>query len=255
MEYSVKELCEISGVSARTLRYYHQIDLLKPLRIDPNGYRVYGQPQVDMLQQILFYRELGISLAQIKVITNSKGFDNCKSLKSHLSSLLEKREQIDLLIQNVSKTIGSLKGETIMSDKEKFEGFKKQIITENEEKYGEEIREKYGDESIDASNAKVAGMTEDQWNRQENLSKEILSELKKAMENGSASCENAQKACNLHREWICMFWKGGMYTKEAHRELGEMYVSDPRFKSYYDDALGEGGAEFLRDSLIVYTKE
>lgn len=255
MDYTVKDLCEMSGVSARTLRYYHQIGLLKPARIDPNGYRIYGQEQVDILQQILFYKELGIGLAEIKKIVNSEEFDSYKSLEGHLSSLIEKRKQIDLLIQNVSKTIGTLKGEKTMSDKEKFEGFKKQIVAENEENYGKEMREKYGDGAIDTSNKKVSGMTQAQWSKQEELSNKIFAQLKKAMHIGSPSCENAQKACELHKQWICMFWKEGMYSKEAHMGLGEMYVSDPRFKSFYDDAIGKGGAKFLRDALAVFTKE
>lgn len=65
MEYSVNKLAKLSGVSARTLRYYDEIGLLSPKRISGNGYRVYGQREVDLLQQILFYRELDIPLALI----------------------------------------------------------------------------------------------------------------------------------------------------------------------------------------------
>lgn len=62
MEYTVNKLAKISGVSARTLHYYDEIGLLRPMRIAENGYRIYGPKEVDLLQQILFYRELGVPL-------------------------------------------------------------------------------------------------------------------------------------------------------------------------------------------------
>ncbi|NLM83141.1 MAG: MerR family transcriptional regulator, partial [Clostridiales bacterium] len=71
MEYTVSKLARLSGVSARTLRYYDAIGLLKPGRVAPNGYRVYGQREVDRLQQILFYREMGMPLLEIKKVLSS----------------------------------------------------------------------------------------------------------------------------------------------------------------------------------------
>ena len=65
MEYTVNKLASISGVSTRTLRYYDEIDLLKPAKIRPNGYRIYGRTEVDKLQQIPFYKEMGVSLEEI----------------------------------------------------------------------------------------------------------------------------------------------------------------------------------------------
>ena len=75
MEYSIKKLSEIAGVSTRTLRYYDEIGLLKPARVSSSGYRIYGKKQVDILQQILFYKELGISLDEIKEIIQNPNFE------------------------------------------------------------------------------------------------------------------------------------------------------------------------------------
>ena len=72
MEYTVNRLAQISGVSKRTLRYYDEIGLLRPERVNPNGYRIYGQMQVDLLQQILFYRELGLPLEEIRDLTGKR---------------------------------------------------------------------------------------------------------------------------------------------------------------------------------------
>lgn len=169
----MKKMAELSGVSTRTLRYYDQIGLLKPARVAENGYRMYGTKEVDLLQQILFYRELGVELDKVKKILAAPGFDKEQALKGHLTALLQKRKQIDKLIWNVNKTISAMKGEATMGSKEKFEGFKRKMTEENEAKYGKEIREKYGDAIVDASNKKVMGMTEDAWQKAEALRTEL----------------------------------------------------------------------------------
>jgi len=158
MEYTVNKLAKLAGVSTRTLRYYDELGILKPARINSSGYRIYGEEEVDKLQQILFYRELGVSLTDIKDIINEPSFDRFNALIEHHEKLLEKRNQLDLLIANVEKTIATRKGGIEMSNKEKFEGFKQKLIDENEKKYGKEIREKYGDEKVNESNIKVKGI-------------------------------------------------------------------------------------------------
>ena len=152
MEYTIQKLSRLAGVSTRTLRYYDEIELLKPARISSSGYRIYGKEEVDKLQQILFYRELGVSLDSIKNIITSPSFDGVVALKEHREKLLEKRKQLDLLITNVDKTISLTEGRIKMSDEEKFEGFKQKIIDDNEKKYGKEIRKKYGNDVIHKSN-------------------------------------------------------------------------------------------------------
>ncbi len=250
MEYSINKLARLAGVSTRALRYYDEIGLLKPTRVNSAGYRIYGKKEVDMLQQILFYRELGVALDKIKEIVTKESFDMEAALNSHLTSLRQKREQIDTLIEIVEKTISEKKGKLQMSDKEKFEGFKQKLIDDNEEKYGAEIREKYGEKSVAASNAKIKGMTKEQYESIEALRVEVNESLKAAMENGNPAGELAQKACELHKKWLCFYWDG--YSKEAHIGLTQMYVDDERFKAYYVENVGEGAAEFLRDAVKVY---
>lgn len=251
MEYTVHELALISGVSVRTLHYYDTIGLLSPMRIEENGYRKYGTEQVDRLQQILFYKELGVPLKRIKAILQDEHFNREKELEEQLQALLQKKQELEVLIENVRKTIKSVRGEENMSDKEKFDGFKKQMIAKNEEKYGKEIREKYGDEVIDASNAKLMGMSQSQWESTQKLSEEINAKLQEAFQEGNPASELAQEVCDLHRQWLCMYWKEGMYSKEAHKALAEGYVADERFTAYYDK-LGEGCTKFLRDAIVIY---
>lgn len=251
MDYRVSELAKLSGVSARTLRYYDQIGLLRPERTDSNGYRVYGRAQVDRLQQILFYRALGFPLGQIREILSAPGFDLERSLESHLAALQIKREQIDALIHTVRRTIRSVKEGTAMSDSKKFEGFKQAMIDENEEKYGAELRERFGDDAVDASRAKVKGMSQKQWEAAQALEEKISAALKEAFAQGDPAGKRAQEACDLHRQWLCLYWKDGTYSKAAHRALAQAYAADERFSAYYD-RIAPGCAKFFRDAIEIY---
>ena len=250
MEYTVQKLACLAGVSARTLRYYDEIGILRPARVNSSGYRIYGKKELDILQQILFYREMGLPLDEIKGIVTKPGFDMAEALADHRRKLLEKREQLDLLISNVDKTIASMKGDIDMTDKDKFEGFKKKMIAENEEKYGSEAREKYGQDAVDKSNVKVMGMSEGKLAETEKLAVEIMETLKEAMKTGDPAGVLAQKAASLHKQWLMNYWAS--YSKEAQAELAQMYVSDDRFKAYYDRDQ-PGTAEFLRDAVLVFT--
>jgi len=250
MEYSSNKLSKMSGVSARTLRHYDDIDLLKPARTASSGYRIYNQAEVDTLQQILFYKELGFALDDIKKLLSVKDFDRESAFLSHLAELHNKRERLDTLINNVSKSIAAMKGAVTMTDKEKFEGFKQAIIDKNEQKYGDEIREKYGVHAVDESNVHLKGLTQEQYDEGERLRIAIEEALKSALETNDPTGEQAQKACDLHRQWLCVF-APGHYSKEYHKGLGEMYVADERFKAHYDK-IAPGCAEFLRDAINVY---
>ena len=251
MEYTVQKLGQLAGISTRTLRYYDEIGLLKPARINSSGYRIYGTAEVDRLQQILFYRELGVNLDSIKEIMTSEKFDGATALKEHREKLLEKREQLDLLIENVDKSIQLTERKIIMTDEEKFEGFKQKLVDDNEQKYGKEIREKYGEDAVNKSNAKVKGMTQAQYEDVTKLEEQLALSLKAAMATGNPAGELAQKAADLHRQWLSFYWD--QYTKEAHAGVAQMYVDDERFTAYYDK-IQPGAAVFLRDAVHIYTK-
>lgn len=254
MEYSISRLAEMAGVSTRTLRHYDDCGLLPPRRNRANDYRLYGQEEVDRLQQILFYRELGLGLGEIKEILDAPGFEPLAALAGHLAALKGKREQLDRLIRNVEKSIKAMKGDMMMSDREKFEGFKQKLIEENEERYGEEIRARHGDAVIDGANAKLKGMTQEQYEESVRLSQELNDTLKAALAQGDPAGPLAQKACELHRDWLGIYWAEGTYSKEAHRGLAQAYVSDPRFKAHYD-GIAPGLAVFLRDAIEVFCQE
>lgn len=252
MEYTIQKLSQLAKVSTRTLRYYDEIGIVKPARLNSSGYRIYGQAEVDRLQQILFYRELGVSLERIKEIVTAPSFNGTLALKEHHEKLLDKRTQLDLLIANVEKTIALIEGRSTMSDQEKFEGFKQKMIDNNEQTYGKEIREKYGDETVTKSNKKLKNMTQEQHEAVTRLANEVHTALAEAYKTGDPASEIAQKTADLHRQWLTYYWTE--YSPEAHASLAQMYVDDERFKAYYD-AAQPGSAEFLRDAIYIYTSQ
>jgi DNA-binding transcriptional MerR regulator len=253
MEYTVSGLAKLAGVSTRTLRYYDECGLLPTRRNSSNGYRVYDQEGVDRLQQILFYRELGVGLDEIARILSAPDFRPLAALDGHLAALKAKREQLDALIQNVEDSIRAMKGETTMNDDEKFEGFKRKLIDDNEKQYGAEARAKYGDGTVDRSNARLKGMSEGQYAEHERMTRELNDVLKAAYEQGDPASPFAQRACELHGEWLRFWWDEGTYTKEIHLAMGQMYVDDLRFAAYYDK-IAPGLAVFLRDALQVFCR-
>lgn len=138
-----------------------------------------------------------------------------------------------------------------MQDKEKFEGFKTQLIQTNETAYGEEIRNKYGDAHIDAANQKVQNMGQTQYTELTALTEKLNDTLARAFAEGNPASPLAQEAAALHKQWLCFYWPE--YSSEAHKTLAQAYVDDPRFTAYYNK-IANGSAPFLRDAIFIYCK-
>lgn len=250
MEYTVKAFSELSGVTPRTLRWYDKLGLLKPERTTKAGYRIYGAQEVDRLQQILFYRELGLSLADIKAVLDVPEFDRREALQSHLFALRQRREQLDMLIRTVEQTLLNEKGEISMSDKEKFEGFKREIVEKNEFLYGKEVRKKHGDGPVETVKETMMGLSSEEYQRWQELDQELREGLAKAVQIGAKTDGDTGKwMAQLHREWLRIL----VPDCDDARQVGiaELYVADERFTAYYDKEV-EGCAQFLRDAVLKY---
>lgn len=134
-----------------------------------------------------------------------------------------------------------------MSDPEKFQAFKEKMVRENEEQYGREVREKYGDEEVDASNRNMLNMTENEWEHFQKLEREIRESLQDCVRKGvRADSEEAKHIVELHKGWLMSTWKS--YSAEAHKGVAGMYVADERFRQYYDKEQ-TGCAEFLKTAI------
>lgn len=247
MEYSIRELANLSGVTPRTLRWYDQIGLLKPSRVAESGYRFYGPAEVNRLQDILFYRALGVELAQIKTCLDDPAYDRMTVLRNHLSTLVQEQVRLEQLIQSVTDTIRAEERKEIMDDKKKFAAFKKQAIEQNETSYGAEIRSKYGDDQVDAANAAMMGLSPEQYEKWQDLGNELLQRLEEAVEAGFLAESTAgQEIAQLHRQWLSTPLPD--YTPAKHRGIAQMYILDERFTAYYDKKV-PGCAQFLWDAI------
>ena len=105
---TVKEVSELIGISIRTLRYYDEIDLLKPAKVTEAGYRLYDESSLKILRQIMFFREMEVPLSEIKVIMKDSESDNRKILETQKMMLEIKRNRLNGIIEWISDV---LKGE------------------------------------------------------------------------------------------------------------------------------------------------
>jgi DNA-binding transcriptional MerR regulator/mannose-6-phosphate isomerase-like protein (cupin superfamily) len=137
MAYTVKQVAAMSGVSVRTLHFYDETGLLKPAYYGANGYRFYEEPQLLMLQQILFYRELGFELKQIKDIVGRADFEKVASLQSHREVLEENVARTHSLLETIDKTIHHLKGTKKMKSEDMFIGFS---VAAGEDRFDEHLK-------------------------------------------------------------------------------------------------------------------
>lgn len=251
MEYTINKLAQMAGVTTRTLRHYDEIGLLTPRRTSSNGYRIYGSTEVDRLQQILFFREMGMALDEIGRLLSSREFDGSAALESHLTTLQARKQQLDRLIATVQKTLAAAKGETTMQDEEKFAGLKRELIANNEAAFGNEIRERYGKETVEKSNAMFMGMSQQQYDEMQQIAGELAQALQVAVPKGDPAGADGQAIAALHKCWLGCTWAD--YSKEAHIGVTQMYVDDERFAKYYND-MAPGAALYLRDAVAAFCK-
>jgi len=248
MNYSISQVSKIANVSKRAIRYYDQIGILSPNHINDSGYRVYTTKEIDILQQIMFFKEFDVPLTEIKSILNDPNYNRLLELNKHRNALIEKQNRINTLLKNLDQTITSIERSTIMKDSEKFQGFKEQLISNNEKLYGDEIKQKYGETQIQDSYEKVRKMTKKEYLYAEELGKKILNQLIVAVKTGNTNSNEAISLAKMHQEWIKIYWKE--YSIEAHKSLVQMYVTDDRFAAYYNNVVANG-AIFIRDAVLA----
>lgn len=137
MAYTVKQVAAMSGVSVRTLHFYDETGLLKPAYTGANGYRFYEEPQLLALQQILFYRELGFELRQIRPLLGRPDSQRVDALRSHREALEERLARTRRLLETIDHTIDHLKGRTPMTGEQIFAGF---TVAAGDDRFGERVR-------------------------------------------------------------------------------------------------------------------
>jgi len=246
MKMNANKVAEITGVSVRTLHHYDTISLLSPRRNPENGYREYSDEDLDKLQQILFFKECGFSLAKIKELLDNPDFDREKAFELQKKYLLHKKKRINLMLKTLDKSTKNMKGETTMSQKDKFNGFD---FTNNP--YEEEARHLWGDEVVEQSSAHIDSLSQSEQNALAKGMNDLFIELAE-IKHESPDSEAAQKAMAK----MYSYFNSGLgckYTLEAFTEVGQMYISDERFTANVDK-YGKGLSKFLAAAMEVYSK-
>jgi MerR family transcriptional regulator, thiopeptide resistance regulator len=245
MSYTVKQLSGLADVSIRTLHYYDEFGLLEPESVGANGYRYYGDGSVLKLQQILFYRELGFELSQIKEIITRADFDVQTALEAHRKSLQGRVERLNRLIATVDDTILHLKGKKEMSKKQLFAAFSE----EEQEKYAAEAERMYDPEIVRTSQKKWKSYTDEDKQRIADEGNAAYEAIVAAIPLGPSSPQ-AQAGIELWRKHLDYFWTPNLKQLVG---LTELYNADPRFKDNFDK-IDPGLAEFMHEAVKVYVE-
>ncbi len=241
--FTVKQLSKMAGVTPRTLHHYDDIGLLKPSQVGDNGYRYYGEEALLKLQQILFYRELGFPLDDIKKIMGRRDFDVLSALETHKESLGRQMERTKRLLVTVDNTIQHIKGEKIMSQKGLFEGFSE----EEQEKYAQEAEQLYDPETVRESNRKWKAYSAAKKDAIMAEGKAVYVDMIAAMPKGAPSAE-VQSIVERWRKHMDYFWTPNL---DQLLELADGYNNDPKFKANFDK-MHPKLAEFMREAVKVY---
>lgn len=253
MNYTVKKLAAISGVSVRTLHWYDEVGLLKPAYHSANGYRQYEEAQLLRLQQILFYRELGFELQRIKSILGRSDFDKMIALKSHRKELCKNLARTTKLIATIDKTIEHMKGTKKMKNEELFAGFD----PEQQARHERYLIDRYGGEmkaSIAKSKARLKNWTKAEWEKSSAAFDEICRALVALIERRlSPDSREAQQIIRNHFEWLKQFWTPDRESYAGHSQL----IVDSELRHAYEKhhpALPEFTAaaikEFAKTELV-----
>jgi len=241
--YTIKEVADLAGVTTRTLRYYDQIDLLSPAEVGSNGYRLYDLDNLLRLQQILFFRELGIPLKEIQYNLNQPDFELLPALKNHQAAIKEKVNRYQDLLRTIENTICTLQGENSMSETEYFEGF-------DETRYDEETRDRWGHTpQYKESQRKWSSYSKDQKEEIKKEGARITLRMVTEDPESRPHDPDVQKAVGEYYDYLNKYF----YTCEVEflRTLSDMWVQDPRFSGNYE-RIREGGAAFVREAVHIY---
>jgi len=247
MKYTVSKLAKIAGISVRTLHFYDEVGILKPIRSSKNGYRYYTDKELNLLQQILFFRELEFSLGQIKEILNSKSYKERDALLEQRKLLEIKKERLDKLIATINRSL-DLPREKIDKEPEVlYDSFSK----EKYESYKREARERWGQtDAYKQSVERTKNWTKKDYKAVEQKGKEIVLKIVENREKGVTSPE-VQEQIEKHFQQIQIFYD---CSYQMYSQLGQMYVDDPRFYAHYEK-FSPGLAVFMRDSIEYFCEQ
>jgi DNA-binding transcriptional MerR regulator len=244
--YTVGKVAELSGVTIRTLHHYDEVGLLSPGGRSAAGYRIYEDSDLERLQRILFYRELGFTLDEISTIVDDEHTDALGHLRRQRKLLTGRIDRLSAMVEAIDHEMEARTMDIPLTPEERLEIFGEF----RPEDYAEEAEQRWGDtEAYKESQCRVSSYKKEDWQQLKVEEEEIRARLAEAFEAGLApDSAEAMAAAEAHRRHISRWFYECTY--EIHRGLTKMYVSDERFRSNYDTKT-PGLADFIRQSALA----
>jgi MerR family transcriptional regulator, thiopeptide resistance regulator len=245
MAWTVGEVAKLAKVSVRTLHHYDAVGLLGPSGRTPAGYRLYEMPELERLQQVLFFRELGLALPEIREVMLDPAFDRAAALRAQRELIAEKAERTAAMLGKIDEALQALEEGTPMDEKDMFD-----VFTEYDPKeIWDEVQDRWGDtDAYKESVRRYRKMSKDDLAQVMTEGDEIEAAFAEQLDAGAAPSDpEVQELVERHRLHIEAWYP---CSKEMHANLGRMYVSDPRFAAHYDDRR-EGLAKFVSEAIVA----
>ena len=244
MGKTVGEVAKLARVSVRALHHYDEIGLLRPSERSRSGYRVYSDRDLERLQQILFFRELGFPLEDIARIVKDPKFDRRKALLAQRALLVEKGERLRAMVAHVDRTLDGMERGDAMKPEEAFEVFGDFDAAAHEA----EAERRWGaSEAYAESRRRTKRYTKEDWRAVKDETRAIGEAFAAALTSGLApadrqSMDVAERArLQIDR---CFY----PCSHAMHAALGQLYVTDPRFTENYE-RIRPGLAQFVCDAI------
>ena len=245
--YTVSQLANMAGVSVRTLHHYDQIGLLQPATRTAAGYRLYGEPELLRLQQILFFKELDMPLDEVRQILDDPGFDQVTALGQHRQALQLRMQRLARLLTTIDRTIDKLtEYDMAVTDEELYEGFTEEQI----ERYEREVREMYDPALVQESQRRLKKMSSAQWQAVKAEGETVTTGIA-ALADREPGDPEVQALIARHHAWIENFYP---CSAEVYRGLGQGYVEHPEFRAFYEK-VRPGLADFMQSAMNHYAGE
>ena len=243
MGHSVGEVSRLAGVTVRTLHHYDDVGLLRPSGRTASGYRLYAAADLDRLQRILCYRELGFGLEEITAILDDPAVDPVDHLRRQHALLTNRVGQLRRMVAAIEKTMEARKMGIDLDPQELFEVFGDADPTVHHE---EAERRWSGTDAWTESQRRTAAYTKDDWKRMLDEQRQIQQGFADEMGAGTPADGAAMDRAEEHRQHIERWFHPCGY--QMHRGLGDMYVANPRFAANYEK-LAPGLAPYVRDAI------
>ena len=246
MTYTVSDVAGATGITVRTLHHYDEIGVLRPSERSPSGYRIYDEADLERLQEVLFFRELGFGLGEIRTSLADPGLDRRQVLLRQRSLMADQVKRFRQMVKAIDRALDAIDEGVVMDKEEMFEIFGDFDPTE----YEDEARERWGDTDMyEESQRRTGSYSKDEWMKLGAEGRAIGEGLAVLMAAGvEATSESAMDFAEQHRQHVSRWFYQCSY--EIHMGLGEMYVADPRFTKYWD-AFHPGLAPYTRDAFVA----